>query len=175
VWHFAPVCKKFHARLVLLPAVASATTPARPTTTSTDVVPAGSASTGIAASSVRTGSPSHACRWRYGNASRAQGATSLTILLPVAEKLVSGRVGLVAIPAVLRDCGVHGLAIFPELLFKLFETVELFLLLGAGFLYWLRVGRLARRLRSRPARDQEHSSQRRCQPEGMNALHLDLL
>jgi len=47
--------------------------------------------------------------------------------------LISGRVGLVAIPTVLGDCRVNGLAVFPELFFELFEMIELLLLLGADF------------------------------------------
>jgi hypothetical protein len=77
--------------------------------------------------------------------------------------LISGRIRLVAVPSVLRDCGMHGLAIFPELLLQLLDLVELFLLLGAEFLCWLRVGRLARRLPCCPACDEEHSCQRRWQ------------
>jgi hypothetical protein len=83
--------------------------------------------------------------------------------LPIAEELISGRIRLVAVPAVLRDGGMHGLAVFPELLLQLLEIVELLLLLGAGFLCRLRVSRLARRLPRRPVRDEEHSSQSRCQ------------
>jgi hypothetical protein len=95
--------------------------------------------------------------------------------LPVAEKLTPGRVGLVAIPAVLGDCGMHGLAVFRELRFKLLETVELLLLLGAGFLCRLRIRPLSCRLPCRPARDEKHSPQSCCQPVGMKAIHLDLL
>jgi hypothetical protein len=60
---------------------------------------------------------------------------------------------------------VHGLAVFHELFFELFEMVELFLLFGTEFLRRLRIGWLSCGLRARRTRDQEQRSQSYRQPD----------
>ena len=79
------------------------------------------------------------------------------VFLAIAEELIAGRVGLVAIPAEFHDRRVHGVTVLLELLLKLLELVDLFLLFGCDLGRGLGIDPYGLRSRNRPGYDEDCS------------------